>query len=151
MKKHIPQIVLLIICLFRCILPVFNVFFVLGILSVHEDPFIAAFMLSMLFEVILAVFLAAGFRSSKARRVSAYLTFGVTVLHLPIIAYIGLSLWDGFVIYCILAFALYAGMVTLAIITLRTVSEMIPSDRTSLPPKEIRAHVETLHDKLDLQ
>lgn len=154
MKKQVPQISLFILFILRLLLPITNAI-VLWEATFFENSelFEALFMMSLLAEIAIAVTVGAGLRFPKARRVGAYLSLAVSALHFPATAALYVILGgycDGILsIWMALSVIIYATMVTLAVLTLRTVREMPVPERGALPPKEIAEHVEKLHDKLN--
>lgn len=154
MKKHIPQLVLLILFILRVLLPVTNAI-VLWEASLFENSelFEVLFIVSILAEITITAVVGKGLRSPKARRVGAYLTLSVSALHFPALAALYLIIggyYDGVLsIWMLLGVIVYATMVTLAFMTLRTVDEMPAPERKALSPKEINVRVESLHSKLN--
>lgn len=154
MKKHIPQLVLLILFILRLLLPITNAIVLWeAVLFENSKLFETLFIVSILAEIAITATVGKGLHSPKARRVSAYLTLAVSALHFPALAALYLIIggyYDWVLsIWMMLAVTVYATMVTLAVMTLRTVDEMPAPERKALPPKEIDACVEILRDKLN--
>lgn len=154
MKKHVPQLLLLILFILRLLLPITNAIVLWeAALFENSELFEVLFIMSILTEIVITATVGKGLYSPKARRAGAYLTLAVSALHFPALAALYLIIggyYDGVLsIWMMLGVIVYATMVILAVMTLRTVDEMPTPERKALPPREINARVESLHEKLN--
>lgn len=126
MKKHVPQIILLILCIMRPFARVFNM---LAYLAAYLDES-AGFSIDLasLIWGVLGVTVALGFVFRVMRRVSAYMTFAVSAL--DILAGIYFAAVNGglMVFFIFLSLFFSVAMVLLGVITLRTLDGKVLSD-----------------------
>ena len=154
MKPNTPLITLLITYLLRIMLPLHNVAYFLSELTLGRGGlWTTLYILSLLLEVGALVILAMGLHDPLYRRVGAYVTFGLPGLHyaVTLATFILLPAARQFIgpVFMAVLTAVYAFTAAMAYLTLRSVDEMEPSDRKTLPPEEINARVEVLRDKLN--
>jgi len=154
MKRNTPLIILIITYLLRIMLPLHNVAYFLSELTLGRGGlWTTLYILSLLLEVGALVILAMGIHDPLYRRVGAYVTFGLPGLHyaVTLATFILLPAARQFIgpVFMAVLTAVYAFTAAMAYLTLRSADGMEPSDRKALPPKEINARVEVLHDKLN--
>ena len=154
MNRNTPHILLLITFLLRVMLPVTNVVYFLSELTFGRGGlWTTLYIVSLLCEIAVLAMLAVGMDNPKARRMGAYMAFGLPGLHYAVTLVLFIfspaaRQFFGIVPMIVLTVA-YAVTATLAYMTLRSVGDMEPTERKALPPKEINARVESLHEKLD--
>ena len=154
MKRNTPLIILLITYLLRVMLPLTNaVYFISELTLSRSGLWTTLYILSLLLEVGALVILAMGIHDPLYRRVGAYVTFGLPGLHYAVTLALFIILpaarqFIGPVFMAVLT-AVYAFTAAMAYLTLRSADGMEPSDRKALPPEEINAPVEVLHDQLN--
>ena len=127
MKKHIPQIALLLLCILRPFARVFNM---LAYLAAYVDES-AGFLIDLAALVwgIVGVAVALGLVFRVMRKTSAWMTFAVTGL--DILACLFFAVINGGIMMLFIPISLFlsATMLLLAIITLRTLDGEFLSDR----------------------
>lgn len=154
MKRNTPLIILLVTYLLRVMLPLTNaVYFISELTLSRSGLWTTLYILSLLLEVGALVILAMGIQDPLYRRVGAYVTFGLPGLHyaVTLATFILLPAARQFIGPAFMAVltAVYAFTAAMAYLTLRSADGMEPSDRRALPPEEINAPVEVLHDQLN--
>ena len=154
MKRNTPVTILLITYMLRIMLPLHNVAYFLSELTFGRGGlWNTIFILSLLLEVVAIVILAMGLHDPLYRRVGAYVTFGLPGLHyaVTLATFILLPTARQFIgpVFMAVLTAVYAFTAAMAYLTLRSADGMEPSDRKALPPEEINAPVEVLHDQLN--
>ena len=154
MKRNTPVTILLITYMLRIMLPLHNVAYFLSELTLGRGGlWSTVFYLSFLLEVGAIVILAIGLHDPLYRRVGAYVTFGLPGLHyaVSLATFILLPAVRQFIgpVFMTVLTAVYAFTAAMAYLTLRSADEMEPTDRRALPPEEINARVEDLHDRLN--
>ena len=154
MKRNTPLIILLVTYLLRIMLPLHNVAYFLSELTLGRGGlWNTVFILSLLLEVGAIVILAIGLHDPLDRRVGAYVTFGLPGLHyaVTLATFILLPAARQFIgpVFMAVLTAVFAFTAAMAYLTLRSADEMEPTDRRALPPEEINARVEDLHDRLN--
>ena len=154
MKRNTPVTILLITYMLRIMLPLHNVAYFLSELTLGRGGlWNTIFYLSLLLELGALVILAMGIQDPLYRRVSAYVTFGLPGLHyaVTLATFIILPAARQFIgpVFMAVLTAVYAFTAAMAYLTLRSADGMEPSDRKALPPEEINAPVEVLHDQLN--
>ena len=127
MKKHLPQITLLLLCVLRPFARVFNM---LAYLAAYVDES-AGFLIDLAALVwgIVGVAVALGLVFRVMRKTSAYMTFAVTGL--DILACLFFAVINGGLMMLFILVSLFfsATMLLLAVITLRTLDGEFLSDR----------------------
>ena len=127
MKKHIPQIALLLLCILRPFARVFNM---LAYFAAYVDES-AGFLIDLAALVwgIVGVAVASGLVFRVMRKIGAYMTFAVTGL--DILACLFFAVINGglMMLFILISLFLSAAMLLLAIITLRTPDGEFLSDR----------------------
>ena len=148
MKKHIPQLALFIIYLFRVFIPFFNSFFVYGIIRV-EFLFIYLIpaLLVQVFELVVTVFVGVGIRSPKTRKTSVYLTLAVVAIHLSMTVYFWIDLGMKVIQYSLFNVPFLTLMVALAILTMCTVGDMTTIGRNPSLAEESASFDEGLYNE----
>ena len=154
MKRNIPLIVLLLTFLLRVMLPLTNAVYFFSELSGGKNGlWTTLYVASLLCEIAALVMLAVGLNDPKARRISAYIAFGLPGLHYAAIlaAFIILPAARQFVgpVYMIVLTVGYLFTAAMGYLTLRSARDMLPCERKALPTREIDERVEVLHDKLN--
>lgn len=154
MKRNIPLIVLLLTFLLRVMLPLTNVIYFFSELSGGKNGlWTTLYVASLLCEIAALVMLAVGLNDPKARRISAYIAFGLPGLHYAatLAAFIILPAARQFVgpVYMIVLTVGYLFTAAMGYLTLRSARDMLPCERKALPTCEIDERVEVLHDKLN--
>ena len=127
MKKHIPQIALLLLCLLRPFARVFNM---LAYLAAYVDESAGVLIdLAALVWGIAGAAVALGLVFRVMRKIGAYMTFAVTGL--DILACLFFAVINGglMMLFILISLFLSAAMLLLAIITLRTLGSEFLSDR----------------------
>ena len=118
MKKHIPQIALLLLCILRPFARVFNM---LAYLAAYLDES-AGFLIDLAALVwgIVGVAVALGLVFRVMRKIGAYMTFAVTGL--DILAGLFFAVINGglMMLFILISLFLSSTMLLLAVITLRT-------------------------------
>ena len=154
MNRNTPHIILILVFVFRVMLPIGNPLYFFSELNMGSNDLLnTLYIVSLLFEVAALAVLALGMNDPKARRISAYIAFGLPGLHYAVLLVFFLFLPAArhflgpvYMTVVTVAYALTAG---LAYMTLRSIEEMSPPERKALPPEEINARVDILHDKLN--
>lgn len=127
MKKHLPRITLLLLCILRPFARVFNM---LAYLAAYLDES-AGFLIDLAALVwgIVGAAVALGLVFRVMRKVGAYMTFAVTGL--DILACLFFAVINGglMMLFILISLFLSAAMLLLAIITLRTPDGELLSDR----------------------
>ena len=127
MKKHLPRITLLLLCVLRPFARVFNM---LAYLAAYLDES-AGFLIDLAALVwgIVGVAVALGLVFRVMRKIGAYITFAVTGL--DILACLFFAVINGglMMLFILISLFLSAAMLLLAIITLRTPDGEFLSDR----------------------
>ncbi|MBP3572620.1 MAG: hypothetical protein J6M42_11750 [Clostridia bacterium] len=127
MKKHLPRITLLLLCILRPFARVFNM---LAYLAAYLDES-AGFLIDLAALVwgIVGAAVALGLVFRVMRKVGAYMTFAVTGL--DILACLFFAVINGglMMLFILISLFLSAAMLLLAIITLRTPDGEFLSDR----------------------
>ena len=154
MKRNTPLIILLVTYLLRVMLPLTNaVYFISELTLSRSGLWTTLYILSLLLEVGALVILAMGIQDPLYRRVGAYVTFGLPGLHyaVTLATFILLPTARQFIgpVFMAVLTAIYAFTAAMADLTLRSADGMEPSNRKALPPEEINARVEVLHDQLN--
>ena len=154
MKRNTPLIILLVTYLLRVMLPLTNaVYFISELTLSRSGLWTTLYILSLLLEVGALVILAMGIQDPLYRRVGAYVTFGLPGLHyaVTLATFILLPTARQFIgpVFMAVLTAIYAFTAAMAYLTLRSADGMEPSNRKALPPEEINAPVEVLHDQLN--
>lgn len=127
MKKHLPRITLLLLCVLRPFARVFNM---LAYLAAYLDES-AGFLIDLAALVwgIVGVAVASGLVFRVMRKIGAYMTFAVTGL--DILACLFFAVINGglMMLFILISLFLSAAMLLLAAITLRTPDGELLSDR----------------------
>ena len=127
MKKHIPQIALLLLCILRPFARVFNM---LAYLAAYLDES-AGFLIDVAALVwgIVGVAVALGLVFRVMRKIGAWMTF--TVTGMDILACLFFAVINGglMMFFILISLFLSAAMLFLAVITLRTLDGEFLSDR----------------------
>ena len=127
MKKHLPRITLLLLCVLRPFARVFNM---LAYLAAYLDES-AGFLIDLAALVwgIVGVAVALGLVFRVMRKIGAYITFAVTGL--DILACLFFAVINGglMMLFILISLFLSAAMLLLAAITLRTLGGEFLSDR----------------------
>ena len=153
MKRNIPLIVLLLTFLLRVMLPLTNTVYFFSELTLERNGiWTTLYVASLLCEIAALVMLAVGLNDPKARRIGAYIAFGLPGLHYAatLAAFIILPAARQFIgpVFMAVLTAVYAFTAAMAYLTLRSAREMSPCERRPLPVCEIDERVDALHDKL---
>ena len=153
MKRNIPLIVLLLTFLLRVMLPLTNAVYFFSELTLGRNGiWTTLYVASLLCEIAALVMLAVGLNDPKARRIGAYIAFGLPGLHYAatLAAFIILPAARQFIgpVFMAVLTAVYAFTAAMAYLTLRSAREMSPCERKPLPVREIDERVDALHDKL---
>ena len=127
MKKHLPRITLLLLCVLRPFARVFNM---LAYLAAYLDES-AGFLIDLAALVwgIVGVAVASGLVFRVMRKVGAYMTFAVTGLDILACLYFAVINGGLMMLFILISLFLSAAMLLLAVITLRTLDGEFPSDR----------------------
>ena len=153
MKRNIPLIVLILTFLLRVMLPLTNAVYFFGELSGGKNGlWTTLYVASLLCEIAALVMLAVGLNDPKARRIGAYIAFGLPGLHYAatLAAFIILPAVRDFLgpVFMIVLTVVYLFTAAMAYLTLRSAREMSPCESRPLPVREIDERVDALHDKL---
>ena len=126
MKKHLPQIALLLLCILRPFARVFNM---LAYLAAYLDES-AGFLIDLAALVwgIVGVAVALGLVFRVMRKIGAYITFAVTGLDILACLYFAVINGGLMMLFILISLFLSAAMLLLAAITLRTLVGEFPSD-----------------------
>ena len=154
MNRNTPHIILILVFVFRVMLPIGNPLYFFSELNMGSNDLLnTLYYVSLLLEVAALVMLALGMNDPKARRISAYIAFGLPGLHYAVllVSFLFLPAARQFIgpVFMAVLTAVYAFTAAMAYLTLRSADEMEPTDRRILPPEEINARVEDLHDRLN--
>ena len=154
MNRNTPHIILILVFVFRVMLPIGNPLYFFSELNMGSNDLLnTLYYVSLLLEVAALVMLALGMNDPKARRIGACIAFGLPGLHyaVTLVAFIILPAARQFIgpVFMAVLTAVYAFTAAMAYLTLRSADEMEPTDRKALPPEEINARVEALRDKLN--
>ena len=154
MNRNTPHIILILVFVFRVMLPIGNPLYFFSELNMGSNDLLnTLYYVSLLLEVAALVMLALGMNDPKARRISAYIAFGLPGLHyaVTLATFIILPAARQFIgpVFMAVLTAVYAFTAAMAYLTLRSADEMEPTDRRALTPEEINARVEDLHDRLN--
>ena len=127
MKKHIPQIALLLLCILRPFARVFNM---LAYLAAYLDES-AGFLIDLAALVwgIVGVAVALGLVFRVMRKIGAYMTFAVTGLDILACLYFAVINGGLMMLFILISLFFSATMLLLAVITLRTLDGEFLSDR----------------------
>lgn len=127
MKKHLPRITLLLLCVLRPFARVFNM---LAYLAAYLDES-AGFLIDLAALVwgIVGAAVALGLVFRVMRKVGAYMTFAVTGLDILACLYFAVINGGLMMLFILISLFLSAAMLLLAIITLRTPDGEFLSDR----------------------
>lgn len=127
MKKHLPQITLLLLCILRPFARVFNM---LAYLAAYLDES-AGFLIDLAALVwgIVGVAIALGMVFRVMRKIGAYMTFAVTGLDILACLYFAVINGGLMMLFILISLFFSATMLLLAVITLRTLDGEFLSDR----------------------
>ena len=127
MKKHLPRIALLLLCILRPFARVFNM---LAYLAAYLDES-AGFLIDLAALVwgIVGAAVALGLAFRVMRKIGAYMTFAVTGLDILACLYFAVINGGLMMLFILISLFLSAAMLLLAIITLRTLDGELLSDR----------------------
>ena len=127
MKKHLPRITLLLLCVLRPFARVFNM---LAYLAAYLDES-AGFLIDLAALVwgIVGAAVALGLVFRVMRKVGAYMTFAVTGLDILACLYFAVINGGLMMLFILISLFFSATMLLLAIITLRTLDSEFLSDR----------------------
>ena len=127
MKKHLPRIALLLLCVLRPFARVFNM---LAYLAAYVDES-AGFLIDLAALVwgIVGVAVALGLVFRTMRKIGAWMTFAVTGLDILACLYFAVINGGLMMLFILISLFLSAAMLLLAIITLRTPDGEFLSDR----------------------
>ena len=127
MKKHLPQIALLLLCILRPFARVFNM---LAYLAAYLDES-AGFLIDLAALVwgIVGVAVALGLVFRVMRKIGAYMTFAVTGMDILACLYFAVINGGLMMLFILISLFLSAVMLFLAVITLRTLDGEFLSDR----------------------
>ena len=127
MKKHLPQIALLLLCILRPFARVFNM---LAYLAAYLDES-AGFLIDLAALVwgIAGVAVALGLVFRVMRKIGAWMTFAVTGLDILACLYFAVINGGLMMLFILISLFLSATMLLLAIITFRTPDGEFLSDR----------------------
>ena len=153
MKRNIPLIVLRLTFLLRVMLPLTNAVYFFSELTLGRNGiWTTLYVASLLCEIAALVMLAVGSNDPKARRIGAYIAFGLPGLHYAVllVSFLFLPAARQFIgpVFMAVLTAVYAFTAAMAYLTLRSAREMSPCERKPLPVREIDERVDALHDKL---
>lgn len=126
MKKHLPRITLLLLCVLRPFARVFNM---LAYLAAYLDES-AGFLIDLAALVwgIVGAAVALGLVFRVMRKIGAYMTFAVTGLDILACLYFAVINGGLMMLFILISLFLSAAMLLLAAITLRTLVGEFPSD-----------------------
>ena len=127
MKKHLPRIALLLLCILRPFARVFNM---LAYFAAYLDES-AGFLIDLAALVwgIVGAAVALGLVFRVMRKIGAYMTFAVTGLDILACLYFAVINGGLMMLFILISLFLSAAMLLLAIITLRTLDSEFLSDR----------------------
>ena len=127
MKKHLPRITLLLLCILRPFARVFNM---LAYLAAYLDES-AGFLIDLAALVwgIVGVAVASGLVFRVMRKIGAYMTFAVTGLDILACLYFAVINGGLMMLFILISLFFSATMLLLAVITLRTLDGEFLSDR----------------------
>ena len=127
MKKHLPQITILLLCILRPFARVFNM---LAYLAAYVDES-AGFLIDLAALVwgIVGVAVALGLVFRVMRKTSAWTTFAVTGLDILACLYFAVINGGLMMLFILISLFLSSTMLLLAVITLRTLDGEFLSDR----------------------
>ena len=127
MKKHLPRIALLLLCILRPFARVFNM---LAYLAAYLDES-AGFLIDLAALVwgIVGAAVALGLVFRVMRKIGAWMTFAVTGLDILACLYFAVINGGLMMLFILISLFLSATMLLLAIITLRTPDGELLSDR----------------------
>ena len=127
MKKHLPRIALLLLCILRSFARVFNM---LAYFAAYVDES-AGFLIDLAALVwgIVGVAVASGLVFRVMRKIGAYMTFAVTGLDILACLYFAVINGGLMMLFILISLFLSAAMLLLAAITLRTTDGEFLSDR----------------------
>ena len=127
MKKHLPRIALLLLCILRPFARVFNM---LAYLAAYLDES-AGFLIDLAALVwgIVGVAVALGLAFRVMRKIGAYMTFAVTGLDILACLYFAVINGGLMMLFILISLFLSSTMLLLAVITLRTLDGEFLSDR----------------------
>ena len=127
MKKHLPQITLLLLCILR---PFAHVFNMLAYFAAYVDES-AGFLIDLAALVwgIAGAAVALGLAFRVMRKIGAYMTFAVTGLDILACLYFAVINGGLMMLFILISLFLSAAMLFLAVITLRTLDGEFLSDR----------------------
>ena len=133
MNRNIPLLVLIIIFLFRVIFPVGNSLYLFGELtSAGSNRFTIFYIVSLFLEVATLVMMVAGMHDPKARRIGAYVAFGLPGLHYAavLVGFLISAAARQFIGIAFMAVLTAASVIiaALAYMTLRSVGDMEPAE-----------------------
>ena len=153
MKRNTPHIILILVFVFRVMLPIGNPLYFFSELNMGSNDLLnTLYYVSLVLEVAALVMLALGMNDPKARRISAYIAFGLPGLHYAVllVSFLFLPAARHFLgpVYMTVVTVAYALTAGLAYMTLRSAREMSPCERKPLPVREIDERGDALHDKL---
>ena len=154
MKRNTPHIILILVFVFRVMLPIGNPLYFFSELNMGSNDLLnTLYYVSLLLEVAALVMLALGMNDPKARRISAYIAFGLPGLHYAatLVSFVILPAARQFIgpVFMIVLTVGYLFTAAMAYLTLRSARDMLPCERKALPTREIDERVEVLHDKLN--
>ena len=153
MNRNTPHIILILVFVFRVMLPIGNPLYFFSELNMGSNDLLnTLYYVSLLLEVAALVMLALGMNDPKARRISAYIAFGLPGLHYAVllVSFLFLPAARDFLgpVFMIVLTVGYLFTAAMAYLTLRSAREMSPCERKPLPVREIDERVDVLHDKL---
>lgn len=127
MKKHLPRIALLLLCILRPFARVFNM---LAYLAAYLDES-AGFLIDLAALVwgIVGVAVVLGMVFRVMRKIGAYMTFAVTGLDILACLYFAVMNGGLMMLFILISLFFSATMLLLAVITLRTPDGEFLSDR----------------------
>ena len=154
MNRNAPSVILIVTFVLRIVMPIGNaVYFLSEILHGNSDLWFTLFIVSLSLEAGVVIMLAMGLNDPCYRRIGAYITLVLPVLHYAVImaSVILLPAARRFItpVYPVVLTVACAVTVALGYMTLRSADGMFPSERKALPANEIDACVKSLHDKLN--
>ncbi|MBO5510899.1 MAG: hypothetical protein J6B24_04110 [Clostridia bacterium] len=131
MKKHLPQITLLLLCILRPFARVFNMLaYLAAYLAAYLDES-AGFLIDLAALVwgIVGVAVALGLVFRVMRKTSAWMTFAVTGLDILACLYFAVINGGLMMLFILVSLFFSVTMLLLAVITLRTLGGKFLSDR----------------------
>ena len=142
MKKNIYQILLSVAFLFRIMVPIGNAAYLMCMVSTGKDsPWDEIYVVAVLLEVALMMAAGAGIRSPRARRVGAYGTFALVMVHF--VAFMGLYVFHPACrqaltpLYMILFTLVSILMLSIANSSLLSVADMSAPQEQTAPQEEL--------------